>query len=62
MGNVKHTTKPIKDIARINTKMGLEIIPIVGIHQSGNKGESDNNPEAPDTESSKNSKASPNLL
>ena len=36
MGNAKLTTKPIKDIARINTKMRLEIIPIVE-YKSGNK-------------------------
>ena len=35
MGNAKLKAKPIKDIARINTKMRIEIIPIVE-YKSGN--------------------------
>ena len=36
MGNAKLKAKPIKDIARINIKMRLEIIPIVGIQNLSN--------------------------
>ena len=36
MGNAKLKAKPIKDIARINIKMRLEMIPIVGIQKLSN--------------------------
>ena len=39
--------KSINDIAKINDKDRLEIVPKVGIHPSGNKVENDNNPKAP---------------
>ena len=39
--------KSIKDITQNKDKDRLEIVPKVGIHQSGYKVENDNNPKAP---------------
>ena len=61
MGNVKITTKPIKDIDRIITKMRLEIIPIVE-YKSGNKEKAIIIRKLPIQNLLKSSKASPNLL
>ena len=39
--------RSIKDITQNKDKDRLEIVPKVGIHQSGNKEDNDNNPKAP---------------
>ena len=54
--------RSIKDITQNKDKDRLEIVPKVGIHQSGNKEDNDNNPKAPLQNLPKVVKFLPNLL